>query len=362
MKRLISALTLLLGGSSCSTDEVPADSSLETYLGASSETDRTSDRSLTYSTLSGNPNNYHWGRITDQEVERKVGLSEQEIKELTHFNYGEARKVIEYLDAIPDLDKDQLAQLLKDDVTPGFVRYAVGIERTNFNIEPPTFENVMALKSQFEAARMTTFEVDFYTWVDNPPTPEEIIEVDRKIDGRASHFRVLWDKGYSIDDMVKLSQKYIYASDPITSRKGVFNYFEEVGVSDVDRILKLAHKYGSEVAETLYNAGLSIEQLPLLERASAEGLRSFTQMGLSGNPTGMTFLLDHGVDGNLALAYFNRGITDQREMTALRKNDIDGSTISAMTELGFLSPLQEKYKVGEILTAHDSYLRHRGEL
>ncbi|MBI4453830.1 hypothetical protein HY636_04260 [Candidatus Woesearchaeota archaeon] len=395
---LSTVLALFLGG--CTTETVDGHLHIN-VLGArspqstSSPADETPDeiskkveesnRRSVYGVLSGNPNEYHLNKgISDAEVEARVGLTGQEIKELTHnsfdeYNYSIAQTIRDYLNMLPSLDKFELTWLLEERVDPYFLDYATTIGYTSF-------DDVMNLKSFFETHFITTHDVVGFTIgldvsSDAPPLPDKLLDAYKQLHGsNGAFFSELFSKGYPLDEIVALAQIYVTGY--------TFNDFEAINLVDVHTIEKLVARYPIDVAETMHEAGLTVMDLPLVEKLGVFDMKGYTKAGIkgreniyslsehfngsdanfyamagfSGDADTMLFLADHDVNGALAFVYSRKGITDKRAMAVLRKAGLSESALINMQLFGFLDRNKVDYSLGELLIANTVYQQYKGIL
>lgn len=381
------------------------------------------NRTSVYGVLSGNPNGYHFAyntnntkRILDQYVETKVGLTREEIKELTHrftgeYNYFKAGLIRDYLDTLPSLDKFELSELLEDEVDRQFINYAITIGYTSF-------DDVMALKYFFEANGATTQQVGSFTLeLDAPPLPDELVDAGLRAgwyNGRT--FNEFWAKGYPLEEIVTLSQIHVTGS--------TFNDFETIGLVDVHTIKGIIAKYGKDIAKTMRDAGLSVMDLPFVEEVGKFDIEQYVKAGIKGrddiarlskhvsgadanlyaqagfkgadaislpehadknvdsmislseqvnisdanfyalagfkgDADSMIFLADNHVNGELAFVYSRKGITNKRAMVVLQKAGVDESAFANMQLFGFLDSKRFDYNLAELLVANSVYQQYK---
>ncbi len=349
---------------------------IESHLGVA-ET-----RSFCYATLSGNGSEYNRGTITDSEIEARLGLSEDDILHLTGFDHDSCSAVLTYA-SVPCITRDQIHFLLQVELNEKFVTYAVE--------QGKDFKGLLQLKQWFSQQGLNKFDVaNFVVYADDEqetqvpqaritdnesrwnasiylPTPEEIVLMDKK-GVKPTSFKYLADKGYTVDDAVRLTEARVHASYHHNERRE-FNYFEQLGVTDVNGIIELVEQYGTDIAKELVSHELTVCEIDVYQRM--QDREAFAKLGIKGDD--LAKLVNADVSGTLAEEYRARGFSTVPEMILLKNQGIDKEVLQEMERYGFIKPKTtivstttgeriEGPGLGYLLTAFDSYQTHLPEL
>jgi hypothetical protein len=333
-------------------------------------------------------NNWARDEIAALNPEKELGLTREEIIELTGLDRNNCERLVGYKHWLPDASKDELHLLHHFDVRPEFVEYTVSQEVTNVR---ELFALRVSLGAQFYGGEIS---VTSYMRDDGDhPTPEQMRALIRH-EYRSSTFWELAIEGYSNEDIVRLAEVGLYTN---RKRTGPLNYFLKLDVTNVDDILGYVRQStpegrsirGIRIAESLDRLGLTFDDLDFYDGADTSELHAYSRAGFKGRHV-MEELAEGGISGDLACSYVDAGfsgnreavellvaegvsreqaefyagigITDEHSMVALRRIGFNQEAFGKMQEIGFLTPRDDVYTLGGVLIAFDSYRRHEGTL